>query len=375
MTMTLEDTINRQTHGPLGAMMSRQTFWVFLAAVAAFLYLVVATNTFGTPQNLFNVARNCAFVGIIGLGMTAVIITGGIDLSVGSVLCLAGMVVGMMMSWDYPIWIAVPCALAAALLCGFVNGFLIAYVGMPSFVVTLGMMSVARSLAMVLSGNQMVYQFGVDHAKLVGIGGGSTGGWFHWFADSLGPDSSLAGALLWLAEHVNIPNPAIFLAVFALIFGFMFRWSRWGRHIFAIGGNEHAATLTGVPVRRIKVGVYMLCALMAGIAGILQVGWLGTITTGMGTGMELIVIAAVVIGGANLAGGAGTAFGAVVGAVLIEMIRNSLTLLGINPFWQGTFVGTFILIAVLFDRVRHNKQAIVDLTQAMLRPRRESGPA
>jgi len=141
-----------------------------------------------------------------------------------------------------------------------------------------------------------------------------------------------------------------------LIFGFAFRWTRWGRYIFAIGGNQKAAILTGVPVRQIKVSVYVISALMAGIAGILQVGWLGTITTGMGLGMELIVIAAVVIGGTNLAGGSGTAFGAVVGAVLIEMIRNSLTLLGINPFWQGTFVGAFILIAVLFDSVKKLKQ-------------------
>jgi ribose transport system permease protein len=145
--------------------------------------------------------------------------------------------------------------------------------------------------------------------------------------------------------------------VLALIFGFMFRWTRWGRHIFAIGGNEQAATLTGVPVRRVKVSVYMAAALMAGIAGILQVGWLGTITTGMGAGIELYAIAAVVVGGANLAGGSGTAFGAVVGAVLFEMIRNSLTLLGINPFWQGTFIGGFIILAVLFDRIRSFRSA------------------
>jgi ribose transport system permease protein len=357
MAVTLEDTINRQTHGPIGQLVASQTFWVFVAAVLAFAYLSFATTSFDTANNLFNVARNCAFVGIIGLGMTAVIITGGIDLSVGSVLCLAGMVVGMMMSWDYPIWIAVPCALAAALACGFVNGYLIAYIGMPSFVVTLGMMSFARSLAMVLSGNQMVYQFGVDHAKLVAIGGGSTRGWFYALANWVGPDSALGSVFIWFGEVVFIPNPAVFLAVLALIFGFTFRWTRWGRHIFAIGGNEHAATLTGVPVRRIKVSVYMLSALMAGIAGILQVGWLGTITTGMGSGMELVVIAAVVIGGANLAGGRGTAFGAVVGAVLIEMIRNSLTLLGINPFWQGVFVGTFIIVAVAFDRIRARRGA------------------
>jgi ribose transport system permease protein len=220
---------------------------------------------------------------------------------------------------------------------------------------------------MVLSGNQMVYNFGHDHAKLVALGGGSTRGWFLRLAEWIGPDTPVGSFLTWLAGMVFVPNPAVFLLVLALIFGFAFRWSKWGRHIFAIGGNEQAAELTGVNVRRVKVSVYMLSALMAGIAGILQVGWLGTITTGMGTGMELIVIAAVVIGGANLMGGSGTAFGAVVGAVLIEMIRNSLTLLGINPFWQGTFVGTFIIVAVLFDRIRHNREAIAEAWQSLFR--------
>ena len=355
--LSLDDSINRRTHGAFGHLLTKQTFWVFVASVLAFLYLTWASDAFFTGNNLFNVARNCAFVGIIALGMTAVIITGGIDLSVGSILALTGMVGGMMMSWDYTIWVALSAAIGAALLCGFVNGVLIAYVGMPAFVVTLGMMSIARSLAMVLSGNQMVYQFGIDHDKLVGIGGGSTAGWFRTFAEAAGPETALGAFFTTLSETIIIPNPAIILAVLALVFGFTFRWTRWGRHIFAIGGNEHAATLTGVPVRQIKVSVYMLSALMAGIAGILLVGWLGTITTGMGAGIELVVIAAVVIGGANLAGGSGTAFGAVVGAVLIEMIRNSLTLLGVNPFWQGTFIGSFIIIAVLFDRIRAFQQS------------------
>jgi ribose transport system permease protein len=348
----LDESINRQTHGVLGHLATRQTFWVFVAAVLAFIYLSYASSAFFTGNNLFNIARNCAFVGIIGLGMTAVVATGGIDLSVGSVLALAGMVCGMMMSWNYSVWQAIPCAIAAALAAGLANGFFVAVVRMPPFVVTLGMMSLARSLAMVLSGNQMVYQFGVDHSKLVAIGGGSTAGWFRAFADLVGSDSASGSFFLSLAERVNIPNPAVLLAIFALVFGFAFRWLRWGRYIFAIGGNEQAARLTGVPVSGIKISVYMVSALMAGIAGILQVGWLGTITTGMGAGIELYAIAAVVVGGANLAGGSGTAFGAVVGAVLFEMIRNSLTLLGINPFWQGTFIGAFIITAVLFDRVR-----------------------
>ena len=357
MAVTLDESINRQTHGVIGQLLARQTFWVFVTAVLAFVYLSYASGAFFTGQNLFNVARNCAFVGIIGLGMTAVIATGGIDLSVGSILALTGMVCGMMMSWNYPIWQAVPCAFVAALAVGFANGFFIAYVGMPPFVVTLGMMSVARSLAMVLSGNQMVYHFGIDHPKLVALGGGSTSGWFRALAGLAGVDTGLGVFFLNLADRINIPYPALLLAVFALMFGFAFRWLVWGRYIFAIGGNEQAATLTGVPVRRIKISVYMISALMAGIAGILQVGWLGTITTGMGAGIELYAIAAVVVGGANLTGGSGTAFGAVVGAVLFEMIRNSLTLLGINPFWQGTFIGSFIILAVLFDRVRALRQA------------------
>jgi ribose transport system permease protein len=320
------------------------------------------------------VARNCSFVGIIALGMTAVIVTGGIDLSVGSILALTGMVTGMMMSWEYSIWIAVPAGIGAALLTGLANGILIAYIGMPPFVVTLGMMSLARSLAMVLSGNQMVYKFGHDHAKLVALGGGSTRGWFNQLAAWVGTDTGLGSFLSWLGSVAYVPNPTIFLFAFALLFGFAFRWLRWGRHIFAIGGNEQAAEMTGVNVRLTKVSVYMLSALMAGIAGILQVGWLGTITTGMGTGMELIVIAAVVIGGANLMGGSGTAFGAVVGAVLIEMIRNSLTLLGINPFWQGTFVGSFIIIAVLFDRLRASRETLtLAFRAAVAFVRREQG--
>jgi ribose transport system permease protein len=313
---------------------SRQTFWVSVAAVLAFVILSLSSNVFATQQNLFNVTRNFAFVAIIALGMTAAIITGGIDLSVGAVLALSGMVIGMSMNTGTPFWLAVPLALGVSLLVGAFNGAMIAYVGMPPFVVTLGMLSIARSLAMVLSNNRMVYEFGPDQAQLLTLGGGFI---------SVG---------LPFLDPIRVPNPVLFLVVMTLIVGLAFRWTKWGRHLFAIGGNEQAANLTGVPVRRMKLSVYMFCSLCAGIAGILEVGWLGTITTSLGQGMELTVIAAAVIGGANLTGGVGTAFGAVVGAALIEVIRNSLILLGISTFWQGTFVGSFIIIAVLFDRLR-----------------------
>lgn len=332
---SLEASIAAREHrGVFAWLASQQTFWVSVAALVAFVVLSFASDVFATQQNLFNVTRNFAFVAIIAIGMTAVIITGGIDLSVGAVLVLSGMVIGMTMNAGMSIWLAVPLALGAALAVGAFNGVLIAYVGVPPFVVTLGTLSIARSLAMVLSNNRMVYEFGPDQPKLLALGGG--------FVELPLP----------FVAAVRVPNPVLFLLLVLIVAGLALRWTRWGRHLFAIGGNERAALLTGVPVKRVKVSVYMFCSLTAGIAGILEVGWLGTITTSLGQGMELSVIAAAVIGGANLSGGAGTAFGAVVGAALIEVIRNSLILLGISTFWQGTFVGSFIVIAVLFDRLR-----------------------
>ena len=329
MPNSLDQAIAERTIAhPLAWLTSRQTFWVFLAVALAAATLSVVTDTFATERNIFNVTRNFAFVGIVALGMTTVIITRGIDLSVGSAVVMSAIVTGVVMAAGYSIWLATALAIGAALLIGAVNGVLIAVAGMPPFVVTLGMLSVARSIAMVLSQNKMIYQFGPDHATLLWLGGGSTFG---------------------------IPHPVIVLAAMALLLGFALRWPQWGRHIFAIGGNEEAATLTGVPVTRLKISVYMLSALTAGITGVLEVGWLGGVTTNLGQGMELSVIAAAVIGGANLAGGTGTAFGAVIGAALIEVIRNSLILLGISTFWQGTFVGSFIVIAVAFDRLRQSQ--------------------
>lgn len=326
MTTTLDQVINQSQHRSyLSRLMSLQAFWVFLAAVIACIALSLVTDTFATERNLFNVTRNFAFVAIIAIGMTTVIASGGIDLSVGASVVLSAVVIGITMEAGYPFWLAALVSIGAVQIVGIVNGVLIAYVGMPPFVVTLGMLSFARSIALVLSNNKMIYQFGPDHELLLWSGGGSTFG---------------------------IPNPVIVLVILAMIMGFVFKWTRWGQHVFAIGGNESAAVLTGIAVRQTKVTVYMFSALTAGITGILMAGWLGGVTTNLGTAMELTVIAAAVIGGANLAGGEGTVFGAIIGALLIEVIRNSLILLGISTFWQGAFVGSFIVIAVTFDRIR-----------------------
>ncbi|KQW29666.1 sugar ABC transporter permease [Rhizobium sp. Root274] len=323
---TLEDVISRSEHRNwLSRIASLQLFWVFLAAILACLALTLLTDAFASERNLFNVARNFAFVGIIAIGMTAVIASGGIDLSVGSSVVLSAMVISVTMAAGAPFLLAAVMALGAALLVGLLNGVLVAYAGMPPFVVTLGTLSAARSLAMVLSDNKMIWDFGPDHNILIWVGGGST---------------------------LGIPHPLYVLAALTLIMSLAFKWTRWGQHLFAIGSSENAALLTGIPVRRMKVSIYMFSAFTAGLAGILMAGWLGSVTTNLGQAMELTVIAAAVIGGANLAGGEGNALGAVVGALLIEVIRNSLILLGISTFWQGMFIGTFIVVAVAFDRVR-----------------------
>ncbi|MCC0036498.1 MAG: ABC transporter permease [Hoeflea sp.] len=324
---TLDDIIGRSQHESLfSRIKGLQVFWVFTAAVLACLALTLLTDAFASERNLFNVARNFAFVAIIAIGMTAVIASGGIDLSVGSSVVLSAMVISVAMSSGLPFWISAILALGAALAVGLFNGILIAYAGMPAFVVTLGTLSAARSLAMVLSDNKMIWEFGPDHDILLWVGGGSTFG---------------------------LPHPLYVLTVLTIVMSLAFKWTHWGQHLFAIGSNENAAVLTGIAVKPLKVSIYMFSAFTAGLAGILMAGWLGSVTTNLGQAMELTVIAAAVIGGANLAGGEGTAFGAVVGALLIEVIRNSLILLGISTFWQGMFIGTFIIVAVAFDRFRN----------------------
>src|SRR5271155_3969187 len=249
MAVELNVPIRQQEHSYVSWLLSRQAFWVFLALIAACVFLSFATNSFATPNNLFNITRNFTFVAVIALGMTIVIITGGIDLSVGSVLCLCSMILAVVMHAGYSIEIGIAASLGTALLVGAINGVLIAYLGIPPFVVTLGMLSIARSLAMVASNNTVVFQFGPDHAKLLFLGG---------------------GALLF-----GISNPVIYMVVLALITGFALRWTRFGRYVYSIGGNEKAAILTGVPVRRVKLAVYMISSLSAGIAGIIETGWLG----------------------------------------------------------------------------------------------------
>jgi ribose transport system permease protein len=318
-------------HSLMQRVLSSQAFWVTMALVAMCAVMsALQPQAFASTENFYNITRNFAFIGIMALGMTTVIVTGGIDLSVGSVMGLAAIAAGLVLQASGPWWLAMSAGLATGLVTGAANGALIAWLGLPPFVVTLGTLSIGRSLAVVLSQNKMIYDFGPDADTIFAIGGG---------------------------QVLGIANPVWVLLVLTVLFSAVLHQTRWGRHLYAIGGNEEAALLTGVPVAQVKLAAYIVSAMMAALAAVLIIGWQGSAINALGTGYELRVIASTVIGGANLMGGEGGAYGAFIGAALIEVIRNSLLMAGVDSNWQGTFVGVFIVLAVLLEKVRGRPRA------------------
>lgn len=312
-----------------------QTAYVAGALVVIMVVMSFLSPAFLSAGNLANVAKNFSFVGIVTLGVTLVIVTGGIDLSVGSTMALSAITCAIVMQAvsgtaldSIPLagmLVSLCAGLGVALLIGLANGVLIARVGLSPFVTTLGMLSIVRGLA---------------YAVTEGRGQAPTGPDVNLFYEIT--DGTIAG----------VPVAVIYLLILAAIIGVVLHHTAFGRHVFALGGNEKAAALTGIAVERVKIAVYVLSALSAGFAGILMVGWLGSAPANLATGYELTIIAAAVIGGANLNGGIGGPAGAVIGALLIEVIRNGLVLAGINAYWQIVLVGGIIILAVLVDRLR-----------------------
>jgi ribose transport system permease protein len=176
----------------------------------------------------------------------------------------------------------------------------------------------------------MFYEFGPDEDLFVSIGGGS---------------------------YFGIANSLVLMLILTIFLGFMLNYTAWGRHLYAIGSNENAATMTGVPVKSVKMSAYLFCSLTAGMSAIMIVGWMGSVTNALGMIYELRVIASAVIGGADLMGGVGSAYGALIGSFLVELIRNGLLMAGVDPYWQGTFVGLFIIFAVALEKIRSHRSS------------------
>lgn len=299
-----------------------------LAAVVILLVIALsfASPYFFTPGNLTVVGRQIGLGLIISVGMTFVILIGGIDLSVGSVIALVSVLTGQfMVTMGLNPAVSVFLALLAGVAVGLVNGTINAFGGLPSFVVTLGMLAVARGLAL-------------------GITGGSTISGF--------PASFL---FLGQGQFLGIPIPVYIAAGVALVAHVVLSRTTFGRHVYFVGSNEEAAKLSGVRVRRIKVAVFVIASMLAALSGILETARLSVGQPAAGSGYELVAIGAAVIGGASLFGGVGGILGTALGTTLLLLIQNALILLGISPYWQQVFSGVIIVAAVALNMWRRKR--------------------
>jgi len=291
-------------------------------------YSADGTSNFLTESNNMNILRQTAINLVLAAGMTFVILTAGIDLSVGSMLAVAA-VVGMRMSLpDAMPWLAVPTFVIAGLLCGLLNGTMVAHFSINPFVVTLGTMTALRGAAYLLADGTTVMNTNIPSFEWLGNG------------DFLG-----VPWLIWVAAAV------------VLVSWFILRKTILGLHIYAVGGNPQAARLTGIKVTTILLFVYAINGLYAGIAGAMSSSRLYAANGNWGVGYELDAIAAVVLGGTSLMGGVGSIWGTVIGALIIGVMNNGLTILGLSSFWQYVAKGVVIVLAVLLDKWRQQQSA------------------
>ena len=321
---TIKAKLNLSILQPLVALMLMITAMSFLS------------DNFATSDNLFNVMRQVSVNLCISVGMTLVILTGGIDLSVGSVLAFSGAVAAGLMKWGTE-WAGADvfigftffgCILAALLIggaLGWFNGQMVTRFKVPPFVATLAMLTMARGFTMLYTNGFPITGIGEQFAYL------GTG----WF--------------------LGVPMPVWVTIGVIVIFGFFIRKSRMGRYIYAIGGNEKATLLSGINVRKVKVTVYTLAGVLSAVAGLLVTARLDSAQPNAGMGYELDSIAAVVIGGTSLSGGKGSIMGTVIGALIIGVLNNGLVLLNVSPFWQQVIKGLVILLAVILDRMSSKK--------------------
>lgn len=287
--------------------------------------LLVFAPAFRTPTNALNIGVQAATVAILAFGMTFVIVAAGIDLSVGSVAALSSMC-GAYMAAEVglPGWLALVAGLAVGALIGAINGLANAYLRLPSFIATLAMLSIARGLTLVVSGGRPI-----STPDAVNVLGGDIGG--------------------------VVPAPVLVLVVAGVVAAFVLNKTTWGRAMYAVGGNIEAARLAGIPVRKVQVLVFTLSGTFAALAGLVLAARLHSAQPQAASGYELDAIAAVVIGGASLAGGVGRISGTLIGALLLAVIRNGLNILNVPSFWQQVVIGLVIAIAVAMDVLRRKE--------------------
>jgi len=295
-------------------------FGLLLVILIVGLALSVSTDAFLSVANLTNVARQVSINGILAVGVTFVLLTAGVDLSLGSVVALSGVACATFAHpGEYSVFVPLAIGLLTGAACGLLNGVLVTRGGVAPFIVTLGMMTIARGLALILSGGRPVANMSNELTALAGD--------------------------IW-----GVPIPVLCFAGVAITAWFFLKNFRLGRHIYAVGGNENAARAAGVPVERVKLFAYGLCGLLTGLAGVVLAARITTGQPNAGQAYELDAIAAVVIGGTSLSGGVGTITGTLLGVLLIGVINNGLDLMGVSSYYQAVIKGVIIVGAVWLDR-------------------------
>lgn len=297
----------------------------FLTLVLLCIALTIATPHFLTSVNLASLVRQTAVINIMALGMTLIIVSGGIDLSVGSIVAVAGLFGTMAIKAGYPILLSIPIGVFAGFVCGVLNGLMITRLRIEPFIVTLGTLGAYRGFALVVSKGLPVHDIPASFSFL--------------------GDGTLLG----------IPTSLWVLAVCALAMHFLLENTKLGRYAFAIGSNRSAAFYAGVPIATVLTAVYAIGGLLSGLAGMVEASRLMTGQPTAGQGYELEAIAAVVIGGGSLQGGEGSVIGTLIGAFIMGLLSNGSDLLGINPYWQQVTIGAVIIAAVGFDELRKRK--------------------
>jgi ribose transport system permease protein len=291
------------------------------------VFLSVATDRFLSVRNALNILDQITVLGVMSVGMTFVILIGGIDLSVGSVLALSMMIMGWLGNIaGLPMAVAIPLALLVSAVSGLIVGVLVTRFRVPAFIATLAMMSVARGVAnMITDGQQIV-------------------GFPDWFT------------MLAIDRHFGVLTATVFLMLAIVVLAWLFlKYRSEGRMLYAVGGNPEVARLAGINVGLVTIGVYVLCAVLAGLAGIVLAARLDAVQPSSGFGYELDTIAAVVIGGTSLSGGAGGIGGTLIGVLIIGVLRNGLNLLNVSPFLQQVIIGVVIVLAVGAETLRRKK--------------------
>lgn len=295
--------------------------------VALCLLLWALTPFFLTTSNLLNVLEQTSINAIVAVGMTFVIISGGIDLSVGSIVALSGVILGSALQAGWPVPMAIAAALAVGTVCGLLNGVLITAGRLPPFIATLGMMSVARGLALMYAEGRPISGFAEPFRQL------ATG------------------------RVLGIPAPVLITAGLYVVAHFVLARTVFGRYTYAIGGNEEASRLSGIAVRPYKTAIYGVSGLMSAGAAVILTARLNSAQPTAGVMYELDAIAATVIGGTSLLGGEGTLVGALIGALIMGVLRNGLNLLGVSSFVQQVVIGVVIIGAVLIDTALKRRRA------------------